>query len=93
MFRHSGSYMHEGRRDGLDTTTYMIFIRFLLLLLFVYLVVRTTARLLFRLLGIKVLSSKAGTRRPQSKMHEPSGAVDADYEVVESHITDEARRG
>ncbi len=93
MTRHSGSYLHEGRRDGLDTTTYMIFIRFLLLLLFVYLVVRATARLLFRLLGIRELSSMAGNRRPRSKMHEPSGAVDADYEVVESHIADDARRG
>ncbi|NTV02708.1 MAG: hypothetical protein HGB04_08000 [Chlorobiaceae bacterium] len=68
----------------------MIFIRFLLLLLFVYLVVRTTAKLLFRVLGIRWLISPGGSRQAPPARTQNPGAVDAEYEVIESHIRDDA---
>ncbi|NTU68726.1 MAG: hypothetical protein HGB02_07600 [Chlorobiaceae bacterium] len=69
----------------------MIFIRFFLLILIVYLVVRTAARLILRVSGIRWFISPAG-RRPSPPVRQDSpGAVDAEYEVIESHIRDDAR--
>jgi hypothetical protein len=68
----------------------MIFIRFFLLLLFLYLVVRMVARLLVRVLGIRWLFSSSGSRQVPPKSRESSGAVDAEFEVIESHIRDDA---
>ena len=71
----------------------MIFIRFLLLLFFLYLVVRTVARLLSRLLGIsRVFSFSRSPRQAPQVRNNSRGAVDAEYEVIESHITDDAPR-
>jgi hypothetical protein len=70
----------------------MIFIRFILLLLFLYLVVRSALRLLFRVLGIRTVISSTGSRQPGRVSNDSPGAMDAEYEVIESHIREDGRR-
>ena len=70
----------------------MIFIRFFLLLLFLYLVVKSAMRLLFRVLGIRTVISSAASRQSKQVSNDSPGAVDAEYEVIESHIREDGRR-
>jgi hypothetical protein len=68
----------------------MIFIRILLLLLFLYLTVRAIARFFLRVTGMRSIFSASGFPRERPAGQDSRKAVEAEYEVIESHIRDDA---
>jgi len=67
----------------------MIIIRFLLLLLFLFLAARMVLRLVARVLRIDGLFSSAGQPQRPPVQHGSRKAEEAEYEVIESHIRDD----
>jgi hypothetical protein len=67
----------------------MIIIRFLLVLFFLFLVVRMVLRLVVRLLRFNGQFSSAGQSQGPPIQQGSRKAEDAEYEVIDSHIRDD----